>query len=126
MPERDERLALLRDLERADEAAAAELAELDELYAEVGTFLTARLTFRLEQRAVEDLRERLRQPPASVAGLAVIEVNRLDGVKMILEDGSWLLFRLSGMEPVVRLYAEASTQELLDRLITAGEVLAGR
>jgi phosphoglucomutase len=127
VPEKDGILACLLAAELVASRGGARLRTLlHELYAEVGTFLTARLTFRLEQRAVEDLRERLRQPPASVAGLAVIEVNRLDGVKMILEDGSWLLFRLSGMEPAVRLYAEASTQELLDRLITAGEVLAGR
>ena len=70
--------------------------------------------------------ERLEQPPGNVAGLAVIEVTRLDGVKLILEDGSWLLFRLSGTEPVVCLHAEAPTEEGLDRLITAGEVLFGR
>ena len=56
----------------------------------------------------------------------MIEVNRLDGVKMILEDGSWLLFRVSGTEPVVRLYAEAASQERLDRLVTAGENFIGR
>jgi phosphoglucomutase len=50
----------------------------------------------------------------------------LDGVKLILEDGSWLLFRLPGTEPVVHLYAEAATEEDLDRLLTAGEVLFGR
>jgi phosphomannomutase len=50
----------------------------------------------------------------------------LDGVKLILEDGSWLLFRLTGTEPLVRLYAEAATEEHLDRLVTAGEVLFGR
>jgi len=58
--------------------------------------------------------------------LAVIEVKRLDGVKLILEDGSWLLFRLPGTEPEVQLYAEAATEERLDRLMTAAEVLFGR
>jgi phosphomannomutase len=61
-----------------------------------------------------------------LAGLAVIEVNRLDGAKMILEDGSWLLFRASRTEPVVRLYAEAASPERLDRLVTAGENFIGR
>ena len=58
--------------------------------------------------------------------MAVIEVKRLDGVKLLLEDGSWLLFRLSDTEPVVRLYVEAATPEQLDRLVTAGETLIGR
>jgi phosphoglucomutase len=56
----------------------------------------------------------------------VIEVKRLDGVKLILEDGSWLLFRLSELEPAVQFYAEAGTQEHLDRLVTAGEALIGQ
>jgi phosphomannomutase len=56
----------------------------------------------------------------------VIQVNRLDGVKLLLEDGSWLLFRTSGTEPVVRLYAEAGTPKLLEGLIKAGEALIGR
>ena len=56
----------------------------------------------------------------------MIEVNHLDGVKMILEDGSWLLFRISGREPVVRLYVEAASPERLDRLVTAGENFIGR
>ena len=89
-------------------------------------FLTKHADYRLEPSAVEALQERLEQPPGNVAGLAVNEVKRLDGVKLILEDGSWLLFRLSGAESVVRLYAEAATQEHLDRLITAGEALFGR
>jgi phosphoglucomutase len=61
-----------------------------------------------------------------LAGLAVIEVNHLDGVKMILEDGSWLLFRVSETKPVVRLYVEAASPERLDRLVTAGENFIGR
>jgi alpha-D-glucose phosphate-specific phosphoglucomutase len=127
VPEKDGILACLLAAELVASRGRARLRTLlQELYAEVGTFLTKHVNYRLEPSAVDTLRERLAQPPGNVAGLAVIEIKRLDGVKLILEDGSWLLFRLSGTEPVVRLYAEAATQEHLDRLITAGEALFGR
>jgi phosphoglucomutase len=100
-------------------------ALLQELYAEVGTVLARRLNFHLEPRLVAALRERLKEPPARLADRAVKEVKRLDGVKLILEDGSWLLLRPSGTEPVVRLYAEASTERHLEALIAEGKALIG-
>lgn len=45
------------------------------------------------------------------------EVQILDGVKLIAEDGSWLLVRPSGTEPVLRLYAEAPTLEQARRYL---------
>jgi phosphoglucomutase len=127
VPEKDGILACLLAAELVASRGGARLKTLlQELYGEVGTFLTKRLSYRLEQSAVDGLEDRLKQPPGNLAGLAVIEVNRLDGVKMILEDGSWLLFRVSGTEPVVRLYAEAASPERLDRLVTAGENFIGR
>ena len=125
VPERDGILACLRGQLVASRGGARLRTLLQELYAEVGTFVTKRVSYRLEPSEVETLQERLEQPPGNVAGLAVIEVKRLDGVKLILEDGSWLLFRLPG-NGVVQLYAEATTEEHLDRLLTAGEVLFGR
>ena len=127
VPERDGILACLLAAEVMASRGRARLRTLlQELYAEVGTFLTGRADYPLTPGAVDELQERLAQPPGSVAGLAVIEVNRLDGVKLILEDGSWLLFRFPAGEPAVRLHAEAGTEERLDRLITAGEALVGR
>jgi phosphomannomutase len=45
-------------------------------------------------------------PPTEIAGLAVQQINRKDGLKLLLSDGSWLLLRASGTEPLVRVYAE--------------------
>jgi alpha-D-glucose phosphate-specific phosphoglucomutase len=126
IPEKDGILACLLAVEVVASRGRARLKTLlQELYTEVGTFLTRRLNYHLEPGAVDRLRERLQQPPGSLADLAVIQVNRLDGVKMILEDGSWLLLRPSGTEPVVRLYAEASTEGQLSALVVAGEALMG-
>jgi phosphomannomutase len=127
VPGKDGILACLLAAELVASRGRARLRTLlQELYAEVGTFVTRRLDYRLEQRVAGGLWERLRQPPGALAGLVVVEVNRLDGVKMTLEDGSWLLFRAAGTEPAVRLYAEAASRERLDRLVAAGEALIGR
>ena len=61
--------------------------------------------------------------PETVAGAAVEDVNTADGFKLLLEDGSWLLVRPSGTEPVLRVYAEAGDDERLDRLLAAGTEL---
>jgi len=127
VPERDGILACLLAAELVASRGRARLRTLlQELYADVGTFLTRRVDHRVEPRDVDRLAERLRKPPGNVAGLAVIEVKQLDGVKLLLEDGSWLLIRVSDAEPVVRLSVEAATPEQVDRLVTAGETLIGR
>lgn len=56
-------------------------------------------------------------PLEEVAGLKVIDCNTIDGYKLRLEDGSWLLIRFSGTEPVLRLYSEAATLELVHRIL---------
>ncbi|MFP8890853.1 phosphoglucomutase/phosphomannomutase family protein [Natrialbaceae archaeon A-CW2] len=61
--------------------------------------------------------------PDVVAGAAVDSVNTADGYKLALEDGSWLLVRPSGTEPVLRVYAEAGTLERVETLLEAGERL---
>jgi phosphoglucomutase len=127
IPEKDGILACLLAAELVASRGGARLKTLlQELYGEVGSFLTKRVDIRLEPSVVAGVEERLKHSPGSLAGLAVIEVKRLDGVQMTLEDGSWLLIRVSGTEPVVRLYAEAASPERLDRLVTAGETLIGR
>jgi phosphomannomutase len=42
-----------------------------------------------------------------------------------LSDGSWLLIRLSGTEPLLRIYAESQSMERVQRLLEAGKGIAG-
>jgi phosphomannomutase len=58
--------------------------------------------------------------PRAIAGRPVARVNRLDGVKYFRDDGSWILLRLSGTEPLVRVYAEARSAEDVAALLQAG------
>jgi phosphomannomutase len=64
--------------------------------------------------------------PKSIAGQAVVRTDELttkDGFKYWLTDGSWLLVRFSGTEPLVRVYAEATTAELRDAILAEGAAL---
>jgi phosphomannomutase len=52
------------------------------------------------------------------------QIKDFDGVKYIAEDDSWLMFRTSGTEPIIRIYSEASTAARLKRLLDHGKALA--
>ncbi|MBK6325869.1 MAG: phosphoglucomutase/phosphomannomutase family protein [Chloroflexi bacterium] len=62
--------------------------------------------------------------PAAIAGVSVEEVQTVDGVKYYLDDGSWLLIRPSGTEPVLRVYAEAPNDARVKALLGFGEDMA--
>jgi alpha-D-glucose phosphate-specific phosphoglucomutase len=64
--------------------------------------------------------------PASIDGVAVEDVQTTDGVKYYLDDGSWLLIRPSGTEPVLRVYAEAPDDDRVKALLNFGEEMAAR
>jgi len=61
--------------------------------------------------------------PETVADTAVEDVNTADGFKLLLADGSWLLVRPSGTEPVLRVYAEAADEKRVRELLEAGREL---
>jgi phosphomannomutase len=62
--------------------------------------------------------------PDKIAGVDVESIQTTDGVKYYLADGSWLLIRPSGTEPVLRVYAEAPTDERVQALLEFGEEVA--
>ncbi len=67
----------------------------------------------------------LRQnPPQEIEGKKVVEVNPKDGMKFVTDDGSWLLFRLSGTEPLLRIYSEATSQKLAESFVARGKELS--
>ena len=92
---------------------------LQDLYARVGEFHTSRKNLRLSMSLAEKIGDKLASPPDQLAGKQVIETVTTDGVKLILEDGSWALFRKSGTEPVVRVYTEAGSVAVLEELTSA-------
>jgi phosphomannomutase len=64
------------------------------------------------------------RPPAAAGKYAVVSVETLDGTKLVFDDESWLLFRQSGTEPVLRVYAEATSVEKMNALLEEGCRLA--
>ena len=64
---------------------------------------------------------KLRSDPREFCGREVSEVVRTDGLKLIFDDGSWVCYRLSGTEPVVRVYSEARSEQGLEMLSKAAK-----
>ncbi len=127
LPERDgilNGLLLLEAMAVSRQALSSLLGRLDRRY---GRWSYGRQDLHLKRSQVERLFTRLhRQPPASLAGVPVVRINPLDGVKLIGRDDSWLLFRRSGTEPIVRIYAETPQRTRLARLLALGVSLARR
>ncbi|HEX7652251.1 MAG TPA: phosphoglucomutase/phosphomannomutase family protein, partial [Verrucomicrobiae bacterium] len=75
--------------------------------------------YPLEKRAA--LMARLQQqPPAKLLRSPVVKVDARDGVKFVAADATWLMLRGSGTEPVLRIYAEGSSDADRDRLLKLG------
>ncbi|HEY5506080.1 MAG TPA: hypothetical protein VIK83_01170, partial [Coriobacteriia bacterium] len=102
------------------------LGELvDDLLAVTGPMEYGRIDLRLEP-TVKDIfvASWPSLAPAVIAGLAVSDIVRVDGVKFLLPDDAWLLLRASGTEPLIRIYAEASSAGVVDDLLAAGRAMA--
>jgi phosphoglucomutase len=123
LPEKDGILACLLVAEMVASTGKGIPELLGDLFSTVGPCRTMRLNLSLEPSAKARLLERLQSPPPLFADRPVVGHVTLDGHKYILEDGSWVCFRPSGTEPVVRFYMEAPTEEGLAMLKTAGEKL---
>jgi phosphoglucomutase len=125
VPEKD---GILADLLTAEMVGAAgkPLRSLSaDLEKTIGPFRTRRLDLAVSPQARAALARRRDQPPATFAGRRVASVNLLDGLKLLLDDGSWILVRESGTEPVARVYVEARSERDLEALAAAGpELLA--
>ena len=119
-PEKDGIIACLLAAEAVAARGASLTEQLEALYARVGRLEGARVGVRLTPEIVRELPERLSREPETIGGRRVERVNRVDGVKFIFADGSWLLMRPSGTEPLVRIYAESESKQDLEVLLENG------
>src|SRR6266567_761640 len=120
VPEKDGILACFLVAEMVAREGMPVKALLERLYDQVGRYLTKRENITLSPEVEENFAGKLAVTPGEFAGLKVKDTVTIDGSKFILEDGSWLLFRKSGTEPVVRLYGEAADPERLTAVMKAG------
>ncbi len=119
-PEKDGILACLLAAEAVAARGASLTEQLDDLYRRVGKLESGRIGVRLTPELMASLSGKLKQDPKEIGGRQVAQTNRTDGVKFIFADGSWLLMRPSGTEPVVRIYAESESAKDLEVLLEQG------
>jgi alpha-D-glucose phosphate-specific phosphoglucomutase len=121
VPEKDGILAglLVAEMVAAWKTPLSKL--LQDMFKKFGAFYSNRADLHLNAKEYARAPERLKADPKKMGGKKVVKVLRTDGLKGVLEDGSWVLFRLSGTEPVVRIYAEAGSPAALEKLLSAAQ-----
>ena len=119
-PEKDGILACLLAAEAVAARGASLTDQLNSLFAEVGRVDSGRIGVSLTPELMTALPGKLKQEPKAIGGWTVGSVNRIDGTKFLFTDGSWLLMRPSGTEPLVRIYAESESSESVEVLLEQG------
>lgn len=126
IPERDGILAGLYFLDLMLRLGRSPSQLLDYLYAKVGPHYYERWDLDFPAAEHEVIINRLASAqPRELDGKRVVGVDTRDGFRFLLEDGSWLLVRFSGTEPIMRIYCETGSPERVKRLLAAGKRLAG-
>jgi phosphoglucomutase len=97
--------------------------QLKHLYETYGYRANERKSYQYSELLGKRVQELAAHPPRTFSGKQVVDVNTIDGLKMILEDGSWVLVRISGTEQLVRVYTEADNADTLSKLMKSSEQL---
>ena len=121
VPEKDGLLAGLLCCEAVARRGRSLGEQLKTICNQVGSYYPQRENFRLTPEVKTKFTEKLRSDPRDFCGHPVGQVVRTDGLKLLFEDGSWVCYRLSGTEPVVRVYTEARSEQGLEKLSTAAK-----
>jgi len=121
VPEKDGVIAGLLCCEAVAKRGKSLSSQLKELFVKVGSFYPLRENFRLTPEVRGKFTDKLRVDPQNFSGQRVREAVRKDGLKLVLDDSSWVCYRLSGTEPVVRVYSEASSEQALSKLSAAAK-----
>ena len=126
IPERDGVLSglMLLDLIVRTGKTVSEL--LSVLRDAVGPHSYDRIDLHFDASQREVIEERVGQArPKEIAGRQVEEIDTRDGYRFVLPDGYWALIRFSGTEPLIRIYAEGESPEMVQRMLSEARNLAG-
>jgi alpha-D-glucose phosphate-specific phosphoglucomutase len=124
IPERDGILAGLYFLDLMTRTRKTPSQLLSDLYSRVGPHYYERVDSHVSEYKRRAILDRLsRSLPDILAGTKIVRLDTTDGHRFILADGSWLLIRFSGTEPLVRLYAEAESTARVAELLNEGRRL---
>jgi phosphoglucomutase len=121
VPEKDGVLAGLLCCEMVARRGKSLGEQLKAVCNQFGSYYPQRENFRLTPEVKEKFTGKLKSDPQEFCGHKVSEVVRIDGLKLVFEDGSWVCYRLSGTEPVVRVYSEARSERGLEKLSAAAK-----
>ena len=121
VPEKDGIIAGLLVAEMVAKRGKSLGTQLRELFAKVGSFYPVRENFHLTPEAKAKFTDKLKTDPTELSGRKVTQVVRTDGLKLVLDDGSWVCYRLSGTEPVVRAYTESRSEDQMAALSAAAK-----
>ena len=125
LPERDGILAGLFLLDYVAATGKPPSQLLAEVFAITGAHFYQRLDFALEAGSNTRVKATLdAAAPKEIAGRPVISSDRTDGWRFFTPEG-WLLFRLSGTEPLLRIYTELTDESLVAPVLEAGKKMAG-
>ncbi|MCX6006199.1 MAG: phosphoglucomutase/phosphomannomutase family protein [Chloroflexi bacterium] len=127
IPERDGMLAGLYLLDYVMKTGKSPSQLLADLFKKVGPHFYDRLDVHITDTVKQQMIAKLMQAKIDKIGqLKVVKLDTRDGFRYKLSDGSWLLIRFSGTEPLVRIYAESSSDEEVQKFIQYGqELVAG-
>ena len=126
MPERDGILAglLFLDFMVREQKSPSQL--LDYLFSKVGPHYYDRTDVDFPANERDAIIGRLsKMEPTDIGGTPVAKIDTGDGFRFLMEDGSWLLIRFSGTEPIMRVYSESDSPDRVQHFIAAGREMAG-
>jgi len=126
LPERDGILSGLYILDLIARRGEDLPALVAELYSKIGAHYYDRIDISMTEAQRAKVAEKLPSlEPASIAGLPVTGCDRTDGLRFTLEDGAWALIRLSGTEPLMRIYTEVRKEDQVQPVLQAVREMTG-
>jgi Phosphomannomutase len=123
LPERDGFLSGLFIIEMMLLEDKSLSAIIKDIFNKYGEAYYNRVDLKVEEHIKDRLKNLIKNPPDVLEDIKVQKVNTKDGLKLIFEDDSWVLLRASGTEPLIRIYAEASSKDLLNTLLLKAQKL---
>jgi phosphomannomutase len=122
IPERDGFLSGLLLIEMIEERKKKLSRIVCDMEKEFGAYKYKRIDLHVPREKITKLIDNFRtNPPSAIGGNKVSEIKAFDGTKFIFDDGSWLLIRASGTEPILRVYSEGKTKKQVESIISAAQ-----
>jgi alpha-D-glucose phosphate-specific phosphoglucomutase len=126
VPERDAILAGLYFLDFMVSTNKSPSELLEYLFSKVGPHYYNRRDFHFPEEKRQSIIKRIQEnKPNEIDVRRVAKYDTTDGFRFTLDDGSWLLIRFSGTEPLLRIYAETNSPERVEAMLDLGQEITG-